>query len=214
MSWVSDVQQALCVSIARICADTAPGAPKPQAVRDTKRELFPSKHAHSIQKLDLEVIELPTDSEDEHGPQTPAAADVYDTPMIPLKQAAQGKRKIEWSPHPSDVSEQQDEQGTLRTEGEEVNGRSGPSQACLGVRSHDKPRAAANVAQQLPHVDLAPACPQITQQPRPSQHPGSAHPMHASYADTASGSSSQGQPSRQKTAQKKGAQPSCYETAL
>ena len=59
------------------------------------------------------------------------------------------------------------------------------------------------MAQQLPHVDLAPACPQITQQPRPSQHPGSAHPMHASYADTASGSSSQGQPSRQKTAQRK-----------
>ena len=135
MSGVSNVQQALCISIAKICADTAPGAPIPQPVRDTTRKLFPPKQAHSIRQGEMEVIDLSTDSEDDHGPQTPPAADVYDTPSMPHKQAAQEERKKEWTPHPSDASDEQVEQGVLCIQGKEVDGRSQLTSACLKVPS-------------------------------------------------------------------------------
>ena len=192
------VQQALCISITNTCASTVPEALKPQPVRDAVMETTSQKSTHSIRQQDVEIIELLSDSEDDRGPQTPAAADVYDTPLMPLGQAAQGKRKIEWSPSPSDISQQQAEEGQLSTQDEGVKVRRALAQAHSEVFSQDGPRDDADAGQRLSQVDTAPVCLHIIQQSQLSQLPVVAHPMHTSIAEDAS---SQEQPSRQQTAE-------------
>ena len=191
------VQQALCIGITKICTSTVPEAFKPQPVRDAVGELTPQKDAHSSEQQQLlEVIELLSDSEDDRGPQTPAAADVYETPMMPLRQAAQGKRKIEWSPSPSDLSQQQAEEGLLSTQ-DEGDVRRALAQAHSEVFSQDGPRGDADVSQRILQADIAPVRLHVVQQPELSRLPVLSQPMQTSNAENAS--SSQEQPTRQET---------------